>query len=664
MLQTIDWIVIIGFLVLIISVGVSYTQKAGGNLTNFFLGGRNLPWYLAGISMVATTFAADTPLAVTELVGDYGISGNWLWWNLLAGGMLTTFFFANMWRRANIVTEIEFIELRYAGKPAAFLRGFKSIYMGLFMNVLIIGWVNLAMITILEGFFGIPKIDAFIYTGIGMALVAVYSSLSGLLGVVITDVIQFVIAIAGSLILAFLVLNSEEVGGVEGLKASLPEGTLDFFPSLDSETSASETLTITMAQFLAFFGFIWWASWYPGAEPGGGGYIAQRMMSTKNEKHAVGATLFFQIAHYCIRPWPWILVGLSAIVLYSLPSNNFPADLETRISLISEAKDLPEKVFYLDRTEYEAYIKENHISDMEVEQTHEFVMSWVDEDEQRKDALVYKTDKRYGYVFAMKRFLPPGLMGMLLVSFFAAYMSTISTQLNWGASYLVNDFYARFIYKAKEEDHLEDGVSVEKDAQKKFVTVSRIVTVLLMVVGLIVSWYINSISAVWQFIMECGAGLGLVLILRWYWWRINAWSEIVATIAPFVGYALAHYVFNLEFPYSFFLTVGFTTISWIVATFITQPTPVNTLRTFYQRIKPDGFWNVHTLIEEPELRPKSNMFNLMACWLSAITMTYGFLFTLGKFILHEWQSGSIWLGVTVLSAVVFMTFLKRTNIFN
>ena len=257
MLQTIDWIIIVGFIVLIVGVGVSYTQKASGSLTNFFLGGRNLPWYMAGISMVATTFAADTPLAVTELVGNNGISGNWLWWNLLAGGMLTTFFFANMWRRANVVTEIEFIEIRYSGKPAAFLRGFRSVYLGLFMNVLIIGWVNLAMITILEGFFGISNEMAFTYTAIGMLLVAIYSSLSGLLGVVVTDIIQFVIAIGGSIVVAIFVLNSDQVGGVENLKASLPEGSLNFLPNISSDSEANgETLAITGASFLAFFGFV------------------------------------------------------------------------------------------------------------------------------------------------------------------------------------------------------------------------------------------------------------------------------------------------------------------------------------------------------------------------------------------------------------------------
>jgi SSS family solute:Na+ symporter len=454
------------------------------------------------------------------------------------------------------------------------------------------------------------------------------------------------------------------VGGIDGLKTALPQGSLDFFPSLESDTSLTETLTITGAQFLAFFGFIWWASWYPGAEPGGGGYIAQRMMSTKNEKHAVGATLFFQIAHYCVRPWPWILVGLSAIVLYSLPNLDFPQDLEKRISLLAETKDIPEKVFYMDAAAFEEYKVEQGLSDMEIEQTHAFVMNWVGNDEQRKEALTYKTDKRYGYVFAMKRFLPPGLMGLLLVSFFAAYMSTISTQLNWGASYLVNDFYARFIYKPKVKEHLEDGVSVEKNAQKKFVAVSRLVTVLLMIVGLIVSWYINSITAVWQFIMESGAGLGMVLILRWYWWRINAWSEIVATVAPFIGYALAHFVFDLEFPNSFFVTVGFTTVSWIVATFITAPTKLETLKSFYKKIEPDGFWNRKEMLGEGSAERKSNILNLTICWLSAVVMTYGLLFTLGKLILQEWQSGFVWMAVTVLSFAVFMLFIKRTKIFN
>ncbi len=650
MLQTIDWVIIIGFLLIIIGVGVSFTQKAGGSLTNFFLGGRNLPWYLAGISMVATTFAADTPLAVTELVGANGISGNWLWWNLLAGGMLTTFFFANMWRRANIVTEIEFIELRYSGKPAAFLRGFKAVYLGLIMNVLVIGWVNLAMITILEGFFGISKLDAFTYTAIGMLLVAIYSSLSGLLGVVITDVIQFFIAITGSIVLAAIVINSDSVGGIDNLKASLPQGSLDFFPKISSADSATDTLAISGAAFLAFFGFIWWTSWYPGAEPGGGGYIAQRMMSTKNEKHAVYATLFFQIAHYCVRPWPWILVGLSAVTLFSLPTNQFPEGLEKRIEITSAQSEIDESVFYLNTSDFEQWKSENPASaTAEILALNAEIYEWAGDDEKRNQALVYKNDKRYGYVYAMKNFLPPGLMGLLLVSFFAAYMSTISTQLNWGASYLVNDFYFRFMNRGA--------------TQKKLVSVSRITTLLIMVVGLGVSWYINSISGVWQFIMESGAGLGLVLILRWYWWKINAWSEIVATIAPFFGYGFAKLYFHLAFPYSFFVTVGFTTVAWVIATYVTADTSKEVLHNFYRKIQPDGFWKpVQAELNLTER--KSNLMNLTVCWVSAVIMTYGLLFTLGKFILKEWTSAGIWAAVALVSFVVLKLFMKKTRIFS
>ena len=649
MLQTIDWLIIFGFIVLIVGVGVSYTQKAGGSLTSYFLGGRNLPWYMAGISMVATTFAADTPLAVTELVGNNGISGNWLWWNLLAGGMLTTFFFANMWRRANVVTEIEFIEIRYSGKPAAFLRGFRSVYLGLFMNVLIIGWVNLAMITILEGFFGISSEQAFIYTGIGMMLVAVYSSLSGLLGVVVTDIIQFFIAIAGSILLAIFVLNSDDVGGVTNLKASLPEGTLDFFPSVSSEAaSTGETLAITGASFLAFFGFVWWMSWYPGAEPGGGGYIAQRMMSTKNEKHAVYATLFFQIAHYCLRPWPWILVGLSAITLFSLPSNNFPDELQSKVGVMSESFSVEENVFYINEEEFKSWGKDHQDLVSQISPIRAEIKNWAAESERNQQALVYKVDKRYGYVYAMKNYLPPGVMGLLLVSFFAAYMSTISTQLNWGASYLVNDLYYRFFDP--------------EASQKTLVSVSRVMTIILSIIGLIVSLFITSISGVWQFIMECGAGLGIVLILRWYWWRINAWTEIAATLAPFLAYALSKFVFEIDFPYSFFITIGFTTIVWIVVMYTTTPTDEDTLKSFYSRIQPDGVWApIKNMLDLPE--KKSNIFNLTICWISAVIMTYGILFSLGKLLLLEWSEGMWSVGVTIISFIILRIFLKKTRIF-
>ncbi len=589
-LGTIDWIIIAAFLAISLFIGLKFRNKASSSLANFFLGGRNLPWYIAGISMVATTFAADTPLAVTELVAKNGISSNWIWWNFLIGGMLTTFFFASLWRRANVLTELELIELRYSGKPAAILRGFKSIYLGLFMNVLIIGWVNLAMVSIIQVFFDIPTVTAFWYMIVVMIIAMVYSSLSGLLGVAITDTLQFIIAMTGCIILAVFVVNSDKIGGIEGLKAKLPEGSLNFLPQIGgSSGSGFSTLTISIGAFFSFAVVQWWASWYPGAEPGGGGYIAQRMMSTRNEKDAVFSTLFFQIAHYCLRPWPWILVGLCSLVLYP---------------------DL--------------------------------------------------TDKKLGFVMAMKEFLPGGLKGLLFVAFLAAYMSTISTQLNWGASYLVNDLYKRFIKKSNEK------VASEKE-EKKYVRVSKLITILIMVISILVTTQIKSISAVWEFIMECGAGLGLVLILRWYWWRINAWSEIVATLAPFVGYVIGHYVLadNIGAAFTdnrgpFLFTVLFTTISWILVTYVTKPTAIETLKNFYKIVRPDGNWKPF----QEEKKDTSNLKKLTICWLSAIVLTYSLLFCTGKFILHEYTVSLYFFGSALISFFVLKYFLIRTNIFN
>ena len=579
MLVTLDWVVIIVFFVLIISVGLSYAKRAGKNMDSFFLGGRNLPWYVAGISMVATTFAADTPLAVTELVGKNGISGNWLWWNFLAGGMLTTFFFANLWRRAEVLTEVELIELRYAGKPAAFLRGFKALYLGVFMNVLIIAWVNVALMALLQVFFEMPQMEALGYTALAMVFVAVYSSVSGLIGIAITDMIQFVIAMVGCVILAVLVVQSEQIGGISGLKTQLPDWSLSFFPEISNEKGgAGKSLVIGVGAFLAYTSVQWWASWYPGAEPGGGGYVAQRMMSAKDEKHAIYATLFFQIAHYCIRPWPWIIVGLCAIVLYP---------------------DLGE------------------------------------------------ADKKLGFVMAMKDFLPAGLKGLLLIAFFAAYMSTISTQLNWGASYVVNDFYHRFL----------DNTATDKT----LVRVARITTVLLMFLGLAVSTQITSISGVWAFIIECGAGLGLVLILRWYWWRINAWSEITATIAPFLAFAVTKFGMGMAFPESFFYTVGFTTVAWLVVTFFTEPTKDEKLTSFYLKVQPDGWWE--PIKQRTNLAAKeSNLGGLFLCWISALIMTYSVLFCIGKLIFMEWNSALMWGAAVVLGFIGLQIGLGKSKV--
>jgi len=594
-LATIDWIIIVIYFIFTLGIGMYFTRRAGKSIQNFFLGGRNMTWWLAGVSMVATTFAADTPLAVTELVSQNGIAGNWLWWNALLGGMLTVFFFSKLWRRAEILTDIEFIELRYSGKAAAFLRGFKSIYLGLFMNAIVIGWVNLALASILEVFFGIPPETSILYVALAMLITLIYSSLSGLLGVAVTDFFQFFIAMAGCIVLAILVVGSEKIGGLSGLKEKLPDSSLLFFPTI-GDAGIGKTLTISVATFVSFVAFQWWASWYPGAEPGGGGYIAQRMMSTKNEKHALLSTLFFQIMHYAIRPWPWILVGLAAIELYP---------------------ELPE------------------------------------------------ADKRLGYIYAMRDFLPVGLRGLLLVAFFSAYMSTISTQLNWGASYLVNDFYCRFI--------------APQATEKKLVNASRIATVLMMVFALVITTQLGSISGAWYFLLQASAGLGLVLILRWYWWRVNAWSEITASIAPIIILTKIHILkfwfsdntegvmqqFILwldQDPNTFFFIIAGTTLSWLIVTFITSPTPETKLNEFYMRIKPLGLWEpIRIKLNMP--KPEGSLILLGVCWLAAIVMTYSLLFMMGKLLFLEWQSFFIYFSISVLAAITLVLTAGKVKIF-
>ncbi|MBL4709317.1 MAG: Na+:solute symporter [Flavobacteriales bacterium] len=504
---------------------------------------------------------------------------------MLIGGMLTTFFFAKLWRRAEIVTELEFIELRYSGKPAAFLRGFKSLYMGIFLNAVIIGWVNTALASILKIFFDIPD-DMIIWVIAGsMVFVAIYSSLSGLMGVAMTDLVQFFIAMIGCIILAVVVLNTEEIGGITGLKEQLPAWRFNFFPTINSGSVANDigVYSVTIGAFLTFGLVQWWASWYPGAEPGGGGYIAQRMMSAKDEKNAIYATLFFQIAHYCLRPWPWIIVGLCALVLYP---------------------------------------------DLSIE------------------------DSGQGFVLAMRDHLPVGLKGLLLVAFLSAYMSTISTQLNWGASYLTNDLYKRFLKKKKEDE-------TEEEEQKDYVKKARLFTVLIMLIALFATTQIKSIDGAATFLIECGAGLGMVLILRWYWHKINAWSEIVASLAPFIGYGLANFVFSFEYPFNFLFTVSFSTICWLIATFITPPTEESTLQHFYDKVKPDGGWKKY----RSSNGIKSNLTPLFICWFSSIVMVYSILFFIGDLIFQNYSSSLIELAIALASFLLLRFQLKRTRIF-
>ncbi len=525
--------------------------------------------------MVATTFAADTPLAVTELVAKNGVAGNWLWWNFAFGGLLTVFFFARLWRRAGIMTEVEFVRIRYSGKPAHFLRGFRALYLGLFMNLVIMGWVNKAMVDILTGLFNIPEGQVLFYVFGCMFFVALYSALSGLWGVVITDAFQFVMAMAGSIILAVLVVNSQQIGGIVGLKEKLPEFAFNFFPTISESTSVGGAFALTVSAFLAYIGIIWWSSWYPGAEPGGGGYVAQRMMSAKDEKHSFFSVLFFQVAHYALRPWPWILVGLCTLVLYP------------------------------------------HLG--------------IDQ-------------KGLGYIYAMRDFLPAGLKGLLVAAFFAAYMSTIATQLNWGTSYIINDFIRPYLRKNREE--------------KEYVFASRITTLVLMLISVFVTLFINRISGAWEFILECGAGLGLVLILRWYWWRINAWSEISAMITPFVILPVLN-IFGIAFPYTLFYLVSITTIVWVIVTYLTKPTDENALLSFYRDIHPGGFFWKRISDKLPDVKSDSGFGYLFYSWILGIVLVYSLLFGIGTVIIDNFFHGLIYFLVALIAAIIIYRNLAK-----
>jgi len=580
-----------------------------------------MPWYIAGTAMVATTFAADTPLAVTELVARNGIAGNWLWWNMAIGAMLTVFFFSKLWRRAGIVTDVEFVEFRYSGKPAAILRGFRAIYLGLFMNAIVMGWVHKAMEKIFRISF--PQFDPFLLVVILAVVIAVYASASGLLGTARTDSFQFLFAITGCIILAIIVVNLPEVGGTVALADKLAPQLLSFFPVIGDVTLEGVTggaLAITTGSFLAYIGLQWWSSWYPGADPGGGGYIAQRMMSAKDEKHSLFATLWFTIAHYTIRPWPWILVALAALVLLPRAEN------------VNELK------------------KENSILFEKVEQV--FQGRSVTDAEHDKEFLDFyekyenTVDPGAMYPKLMMRYLPVGLLGLLIAVFLAAYMSTIAAQLNWGTSYLINDFYKRFINKNATEKH--------------YVFVSRIGIIFMIFFSLIVTnIFLTTISGAWEFIINASAGLGGVLILRWYWWRINAWSEISAMITPFIIYPIATYGFGLQSPLTLYPIVLGTTIVWVAVTYLTKPVDKNKLHTFYKKVHPGGKGWEKISNELPEVKSDSGFGRSFVNWISGVILIYASLFGIGRIIFADFTAGFIYLLIGAVATFIIYKNLKQ-----
>ena len=587
-MSTLDWTIVVVVLGLTIGLAALFARRASRSTDEFFAGGKSMPWWLAGTSMVATTFAADTPLAVAELVAQSGVAGNWLWWYAALGGMLTVFFFARLWQRSGVLTDVEFVELRYDGPAAAALRGVKAVYFGLFANAIVVGWVVLAMSTVFRVLFpeltvfgireasvlGVEMDAATIAVGGLMLLVGAYSLVSGLWGIAVTDTFQFVLAMTGSIALAWYALDLPAVGGIAGLRAQLPAEAFRFTPVLGNPVEGAATLALSGVAFAAYMGVQWWASWYPGAEPGGGGYVAQRMLSTRSESDSVFAVLWFTIAHYCIRPWPWILVGLAALVLY--PGLEAPGE---------------------------------------------------------------------GYVMVMRDALPSGLLGLLFAAFLAAFMSTISTQLNWGTSYLVNDLYRRFAVRDQTERH--------------YVLVSRVLTFALAIGGFVVATQLDSVSGAWGLLLSASAGMGLVLILRWYWWRVNAWSELVATVAPLILVGLELVGVDVpfltsEFPTNLFGIAGITTVLWLAATFLTRPTGAATLDTFFRRVRPGGPGWRAVAARHPDVEVDRGLGRLAVRWVLGCAAVYATLFGIGWVVLGETLQGLGTLAVAgaVLAALV------------
>lgn len=623
-LSVLDWGLIIGALLLFMGVGIISRSK-GSDFKSKFLGGGKLPWWVAGTSMVATTFAADTPLAVSELVNQGGIAQNWLWWSFVFGGVLTAVIFAPLWKRSGVGTELEFITFRYGGKAALGLRQFKSVYLGLFMNVFILGWVNLAMHSIVSLVFNCsPEQGYYIVFGL-FILSAIYTHIGGLRGVAYADVIQFILAMGGCVILAVLVVNSEDIGGLTGLKSRLPDSYFEFFPSMGEENGMG-VLQLTYGAFIAFFAVQWWASWYPGAEPGGGGYVAQRFLGTDSPKEAKKATLLFQIGHYCIRPWPWILVGLCAIALYS---PEFSGVVDPGTNVLAQ----------------EFLAAGGNISEL----ANQAFISGLENKDAVVQAITYNHSPRLGFVYVMVDFLPAGLMGLLIVAFLAAYMSTIGTQLNWGASYLFNDLVA---------------IQHPKLAEEKPGRVSFGIQVVLIAIGMLVTLCIDSISGVWSFVLECGSGLGLVLILRWFWKRINVYSEISATVAPLIFYTLI-WLFKMYWPFSeellawcetqkifFFINVILTSITWVSVTLLTKPESADVLRRFAVAVNPPfGNWGKEggKLVDKPG--------DLLLSWLFGIVLVLSLLFCIGG-LLFDFNFGLIFGGIALVSAVLLAKYLK------
>jgi len=585
-LSNLDWGIIALFFAIFLFIGIRVAKKAGSSTKEFFLSGRNMPWWLIGVSMVATTFSADTPNLVTDIVRKNGVAGNWAWWAFLVTGMVTVFIYAKLWRRSGVLTDLEFYEIRYGGKPARFLRAFRAIYLGLFFNVMIMATVTLAGIKIGGVLFGLSPIQSIL---IASVVTVIYSSLGGLKGVILTDFLQFIIAMVGSVGAAVYVMNMPEIGGLgELLSHPNVSDKLNILPKFDDPAVYIPLLIMPLA-------VQWWSVWYPGAEPGGGGYIAQRMLSAKNEKHAVLATLLFNVTHYALRPWPWIIIALASLVVYpNLQS------IQTAFPNI--------------------------------------------------DQQIINDDLGYS---AMLLNLPSGLLGIVVASLIAAFMSTISTHLNWGSSYLVHDFYQRFIKPEASE--------------KEKVMVGRMSTVILMILTGLLALVLDSALGAFEILLQIGAGTGSIFILRWFWWRVNAWSEISGMIVSFVvALAIKLFPTGLAGHWELVLGVGITTVTWVMVTLLTKPESDDTLKSFYELVKPYGKgWNrfkEKMSSSGIQLEKGTGRFSadLMAVILG-IFIVYAALFAIGMFVYGEMMNGILLSALTLVSSVGLIRIWRKLS---
>lgn len=597
-LSSFDVVLIVLFFAITLFIGIYVSKQSGKSAAEYFLSGRNMPWWLLGVSMVATTFSTDTPNLVTDIVRTNGVSGNWVWWAFLLTGLLTVFVYAKLWRKSEVSTDIEFYELRYGGAPARFLRGFRAIYLGIIFNILAMSAVTLAAIKIGAIMLGLQPWETVIYAG---TITVVFSALGGFKGVVYTDFILFFTAMAGALGAAYYLVGLPEVDGLEALlQHENVVGKLNILPDFSNTEALITLLIIPLA-------VQWWSSWYPGAEPGGGGYIAQRMLAAKNENHAIGATFFFNIMHYALRPWPWIIVALASLVV-------FPdiASIHKAFPLVAEDK-----------------------------LGHDLAYS------------------------AMLTKLPSGLLGLVLASLVAAYMSTISTHLNWGASYVVNDFYKQQINKNATE--------------KQLVTVGRLATVTLMVCSALLALVLTNALQLFDIILMFGAGTGLIFILRWFWWRINAWSEISAMFVSGIVSILLNftdlgiYFFGEEglFPTwaKFPMIVLVTTIVWVAVTFLTQAESKTVLQHFYKKTQPGGpGWQKIVLEARQE---NIELENTKAGWsvpsgilamLVGCALIYSIMFATGYIIYGNYLNGLLLIGAALIFALLLMKLWKKIKV--